>query len=484
MYFDFETTLKPIDERPNSSTQLYARYEPNSFCLHVINDYEPATMPRVYCGERAVETFFEYLIDEAEKAMEYMGHYTPYDPDKAIEYNPKKCHICELPISPSEIPVVDHWHQAEGGTIRGYAHNSCNLKYQQPNYTTIYAHNAAKYDQKLILKHMNIVQGSITVIARSDEEFITISKNYSNGVTCVRLRFVDSYKMLSGSLENLVQNMGGERDLFIQTRKIIPDHLLHLAMRKSVFPYSYITSEAVFDETELPPIGAFFNDLSKEPCSPENYKHAQECWTAFGMKTLGDYNRFYVMLDTLLLSDVISAFRKTAQLSHGLDPAHFISNASYTWFCMLWHSRQKIELLTDIDQYYTFKNLSKIHTCGLRNVDDRYGQTLSGFVSQISINCLEKPQNSTSVSGSGGGGTSDVLPEPREIQGIYLEFYQELNDSNFTPAKEVKFPEDRRYKVDFEDEVRAIVVKLLFPMLRSSNRKIEETKVKLEPLKI
>lgn len=58
-------------------------------------------------------------------------------------------------------------------------------------------------------------------------------------------------------------------------------------------------------------------------------------------------------------------------------------------------------------------NLSKIHTCGLRNVDDRYGQTLSGFVSQISINCLEKPQNSTSVSGSGGGGTSDVLPEPR-----------------------------------------------------------------------
>lgn len=72
----------------------------------------------------------------------------------------------------------------------------------------------------------------------------------------------------------------------------------------------------------------------------------------------------------------------------------------------------------------------------------------------------------------------------KEIQGIYLEFYQELNDSNFTPAKEVKFPEDRRYKVDFEDEVRAIVVKLLFPMLRSSNRKIEETKVKLEPLKI
>lgn len=356
MYFDFETTLKPIDERPNSSTQLYARHEPNSFCLHVINEYEPATMPRVYCGERAVETFFEYLIEEAEKAMEYMGQYTPYDPDKAIEYNPKKCHICELPISPSEIPVVDHWHQAEGGTIRGYAHNSCNLNYQQPNYITIYAHNAAKYDQKLILKHMNSVQGSITAIARSDEEFITISKNYSNGFTSVRLRFVDSYKMLSGSLENLVQNMGGERDLFIQTRKIIPDHLLHLAMRKSVFPYSYITSEAVFDETELPPIGAFFNDLSKEPCSPENYKHAQECWTAFGMKTLGDYNRFYVMLDTLLLSDVISAYRKTAQLSHGLDPAHFISNASYTWSCMLWHSRQKIELLTDIDQYYTFKN--------------------------------------------------------------------------------------------------------------------------------
>nr|XP_018911627.1 PREDICTED: uncharacterized protein LOC109040241 isoform X1 [Bemisia tabaci]XP_018911628.1 PREDICTED: uncharacterized protein LOC109040241 isoform X1 [Bemisia tabaci]XP_018911629.1 PREDICTED: uncharacterized protein LOC109040241 isoform X1 [Bemisia tabaci]XP_018911630.1 PREDICTED: uncharacterized protein LOC109040241 isoform X1 [Bemisia tabaci]XP_018911631.1 PREDICTED: uncharacterized protein LOC109040241 isoform X1 [Bemisia tabaci]XP_018911632.1 PREDICTED: uncharacterized protein LOC1090402 len=174
MFFDFETTLKPIDEHPNSSTHLYARHEPNSFCLHVVNEYEPATMPRVHCGKNAVETFFKYLFEEVEKAMGYMARYTPYDPDMASEFDRGKCHICELPVTATQTPCVNHWHQVEGGTIRGYAHVACNLAYQQPDYITVYSHNGSKYDQKLMLKHMIQVKGAISVIARTDDEFITI----------------------------------------------------------------------------------------------------------------------------------------------------------------------------------------------------------------------------------------------------------------------------------------------------------------------
>ena len=53
-----------------------------------------------------------------------------------------------------------------------------------------------------------------------------------------------------------------------------------LVFAKGIYPYSYISPEK-FEERELPPIDAFYNDLKDEPLSKEDYQRAQETSTHF-----------------------------------------------------------------------------------------------------------------------------------------------------------------------------------------------------------
>ncbi|XP_072155158.1 uncharacterized protein [Bemisia tabaci] len=356
IYADFETILKPIDRSTlNGNTKFYQRHEPNSFCMLVVNDFDRSTLPRLYRGPDAVKVFFEYLREEADKVIDYMTRYTPYDKSKVSEFDPTMCHICERAIVPPQKAVVDHFHQGDGGPIRGYAHVLCNLEYTEPDYLNIYFHNLV-YDGKLLIPYLNEIPGRIHVIAKSDEEYMTFTKYYTKGGFTVKLRFIDSFKILPSSLETLVARLGGRKELFVQTRKVIPDHLMHLTMRKQVFPYSYITDWEKFNETQLPDRSEFFNDLTKEPCSVENYNFVKECWEKFNLKSLGALNDHYLTLDCTLLADCMEHYRNSAHLSHGLDVAHFISTPGFTWNAALYHTRKEIELLTDINMYYAFKN--------------------------------------------------------------------------------------------------------------------------------
>jgi hypothetical protein len=47
-------------------------------------------------------------------------------------------------------------------------------------------------------------------------------------------------------------------------------------LRKGVYPYSYMDSWERFNEPELPPKEAFYNDLHDEPI--EDYLYAQRVW--------------------------------------------------------------------------------------------------------------------------------------------------------------------------------------------------------------
>lgn len=113
-FADFESALKPIDKQANRTTRYIQEHEPISFCLHVVNDYDPSTKPIYYQGPNAVRKFFKVLQQEAEKALSFMGQYSPYDKNEVKNFDPSECHICEKPIEPPEIPVVDHHHQGEG----------------------------------------------------------------------------------------------------------------------------------------------------------------------------------------------------------------------------------------------------------------------------------------------------------------------------------------------------------------------------------
>ena len=84
---------------------------------------------------------------------------------------------------------------------------------------------------------------------------------------------------------------------------------LSLLLRKGVYPYEYMDSWKIFNETELPDKESFYNELNKEHITDEDYVHAQKVWKEFNLKNVGEYHDLYVQSDTLLLADVFENFR-------------------------------------------------------------------------------------------------------------------------------------------------------------------------------
>ena len=56
-----------------------------------------------------------------------------------------------------------------------------------------------------------------------------------------------------------------------------------------------------FDETELPPNEAFYNNLNMSDISNQDYSQAQKVWKGFDMKNLGEYHDLYLKTGVILL---------------------------------------------------------------------------------------------------------------------------------------------------------------------------------------
>ena len=63
-------------------------------------------------------------------------------------------------------------------------------------------------------------------------------------------------------------------DCFKHLNASCPADKINLLTRKCVCPYSIVDSVAPFDERQLFPEQAFFNDLLHEKISEEDYAHA------------------------------------------------------------------------------------------------------------------------------------------------------------------------------------------------------------------
>jgi len=86
-----------------------------------------------------------------------------------------------------------------------------------------------------------------------------------------------------------------------------------------------MTSRQKFDETKLPPIEAFYDQLNDEPLKIGDYEKAQNTWAHFGMQTLQNYHDHYLLSHVFLLADVFENFRNTITKEHNLDYLHFVT---------------------------------------------------------------------------------------------------------------------------------------------------------------
>lgn len=123
-------------------------------------------------------------------------------------------------------------------------------------------------------------------------------------------------------------------------RKAFPDDdVAKLLLQKNEYCYDYVDCAEKFNDTQLPSKQAFYNSLTKEHISEEQYYHA--IWNTFNMDDL------YVLADVLLLADVFERFRDMTLEYYKLDASHFFICPGLAWQAALKMSGVCLDLITD-----------------------------------------------------------------------------------------------------------------------------------------
>ena len=189
------------------------------------------------------------------------------------------------------------------------------------------------------------------------------------------IRFIDSFKFMSTSLNKLVSNLPKED--FDKLKRYYTGEKFNLLTRKGVYPYEYMDSPERFKETKLPPKKAFYSRLNGEDISDKDYEHAIKVWETFNMKTLKDYHDLYNEADVLLLADVFENLRDICIENYELDPAYYYTAPGLAWDAALKLTEVKLELLTDIDKLLMFENGIR---GGVSMISIRYGKSNNKYM--------------------------------------------------------------------------------------------------------
>ena len=239
------------------------------------------------------------------------------------------------------------------------------LRYKITSYNQVVFHNLSGYNAHLIITELGAHTSEMGVIAKNKEDYISFSikvvdsyidKNGEEKDKLIELRFIDSFKLMSSSLDSLTKNLvrGGKKLFgFEDYSELQYDQLT----RKGVYPYEYVNSWDRFNETQLPPIDVFYSNLNMSSISEEGYQHTQRVWKEFGIHNLGDYHDLYLRTDVVLLANVYDALRDTCLKHYKLDPAHFYTSPGLAWKACLKCTGIKLELLTDPDMLLMFEQI-------------------------------------------------------------------------------------------------------------------------------
>ena len=102
-----------------------------------------------------------------------------------------------------------------------------------------------------------------------------VDKNGEEKDKLIELRFIDSFKFMSSSLESLTKNLvsGGGKQLF--GFEDYSELQYNLLTRKGIYPYEYMSSWDHFEEMQLPPTEAFYSKLNMSLIRSNDYQHAQ-----------------------------------------------------------------------------------------------------------------------------------------------------------------------------------------------------------------
>ena len=140
------------------------------------------------------------------------------------------------------------------------------------------------------------------VITKNKEDYISfsikvevnryINKNGKEKSKEIELRFIDSFKFMSSSLDSLINNLARGGSQFFGFEEY-SENQYKLFIKKGIYPYEYMTDWDKFKEMKLPPREAFYSKLNMSGVGNEDYEHANRVWKEFRLKNLGEYHDLY-----------------------------------------------------------------------------------------------------------------------------------------------------------------------------------------------
>ena len=243
----------------------------------------------------------------------------------------------------------DHCHLT--GKYRGPSHNICNINVRQAdsNFIAFAFHNFSNYDCHMFFKKLVDLKKDkvkFETIPKTNEEYISVN----NG--CIR--FIDSYRFLSESLDELVKNL--DDDDFKILKKEIPDKYQYLN-KKLAYPYEYFNS---IEDYKKP-----VNDLKKEDFfskfkddypDDDEIKRTKEITKLFDIKNGEELTKLYCKSDVILLADVSEKFVKVSTEEYKINPLYCVSLPGYTYQCALKYTDIKLQTLQHKDLISLLEN--------------------------------------------------------------------------------------------------------------------------------
>ena len=385
IYADFECYLKRMFKNIGGNTTQFQKHEPSGFCYLIKCFDDKLFKPKLvrYTKKHPDEDLGLIFTKSLEKEIRKI--YQQFKFPKMISMTGKdeenfkdatKCYACgekykteyivkynkyddNVKIISKLNKVADHCHFT--GKYQGAACVKCNSLMRKPKFFPIILHNLQNYDTHLFIKSLGITEGEIKCIAKTEEKYISFSKEiivdefYSKRDQKTvyvkrQLRFIDSLKFMASSLGKLAKNLG-EDDFNMMKTFFEDEEKRQLLTRKGVFPYDWFDSMKKLEERNLPPIHEFYSKLDKENISEADYQHAKKVWETFNMKSMKEYHDLYLKTDVLLLADVFESFREVSKENYELDPAWYYTLPGLAWEVMLKISKVELELIHDPEMY-------------------------------------------------------------------------------------------------------------------------------------
>ena len=461
IYADFEAITEKVDSCQPSDKKSYTearqKHTDCGYGYKVVCCYDDkySKPVQVFRGENAVYKFMENMLEEVNWCKQTMKkHFNkPLEMTEENEVDfqkATKCHICDQPYTDKDIRVRDHCHIT--GEFRGSAHQECNLKLQinpKKIIIPVIFHNLSGYDSHFIMQQIGELARKHAYInkdgGKSHMKINCIPFNmekYMAFMLGTHLVFLDSFRFMNSSLDNLVKNLPDEA--FKYTDEEFHGEELKLVKRKGVYPYDYMDSFQKFEKTELPTQEKFYSLLNNKHISADDYQHAQNVWKTFNMKSMGDYHDVYLKADVLLLTDVFENFRKTCLEYYKLDPCYYFSAPGLSWDAMLKMTNIKLDLISDVDMY---QFVEKGTRGGVSYIANRYGKANNKYMKDYDEMAPEKHIMYLDANNLYGWAMSQYLPTGGfkwlDEQLIFLDDdYTETSDKGLILEVDLEYPDE------------------------------------------